>query len=58
MAHWWYFTEITNKGIVPDRATCKSGTYFKPEEKCILDFYVYGDVTGCRDLSHLDDCGK
>lgn len=36
---------------------CRSGKIVPIAQRCILDYDVYGDVTGCRDLSHLDDCG-
>lgn len=35
---------------------CRSGKIIPIAQRCILDYDVYGDVTGCRDLSHLDDC--
>lgn len=42
---------------VSDDFLCRSGKIVPMSQRCILDYDVYGDVTGCRDLSHLDDCG-
>ncbi|XP_061178754.1 uncharacterized protein LOC133187411 [Saccostrea echinata] len=35
---------------------CRTGKIESLSNRCILDYDVYGDVIGCRDLSHLDDC--
>ncbi|XP_062589227.1 uncharacterized protein LOC134250885 isoform X2 [Saccostrea cucullata] len=35
---------------------CRTGKIEPLSIHCILDYDVYGDVIGCRDLSHLDDC--
>ena len=37
---------------------CKSGVVVPSTQRCLLDIDEYGDVIGCRDLSHLDHCGK
>ena len=37
---------------------CRSGRTIPVSMRCILDYDVYDDEKGCRDLSHLDDCGR
>ncbi|XP_062589196.1 uncharacterized protein LOC134250867 [Saccostrea cucullata] len=35
---------------------CRTGKIVPISRRCILDYDVYGDIIGCRDLSHLDEC--
>ncbi|XP_061178746.1 uncharacterized protein LOC133187405 [Saccostrea echinata] len=35
---------------------CRTGKIVPISQRCILDYDVYGDILGCRDLSHLDNC--
>ncbi|XP_078341994.1 uncharacterized protein LOC111105682 isoform X2 [Crassostrea virginica] len=44
-------TDFVNRDFL-----CRSGRTIPVSMRCILDYDVYDDVKGCRDLSHLDDC--
>ncbi|XP_048738543.2 uncharacterized protein LOC125653234 isoform X2 [Ostrea edulis] len=35
---------------------CRTGKTVPMNQRCILDYDVYGNTLGCRDLSHLDEC--
>ncbi|XP_060084391.1 uncharacterized protein LOC132563668 [Ylistrum balloti] len=35
---------------------CRSGISIANQQICILDYDEYGEIQGCSDLSHLDDC--
>ncbi|OWF42800.1 G-protein coupled receptor GRL101 [Mizuhopecten yessoensis] len=35
---------------------CRSGISVDNGQICILDYDEYGEIRGCSDLSHLDDC--
>ncbi|XP_069141896.1 G-protein coupled receptor GRL101-like [Argopecten irradians] len=35
---------------------CRSGIVMDNRYICILDYDEYGEIKGCSDLSHLDDC--
>ena len=45
-----YFTE--------DSIVCDNGVLGPADSLCKMHFDVYGDIVGCRDLSHLEQCGK
>ncbi|OWF49263.1 G-protein coupled receptor GRL101 [Mizuhopecten yessoensis] len=36
---------------------CKNGMVYYPRNTCLMDFDPTGEPTGCRDLTHLQDCG-
>jgi len=58
LAKLFLLTEFRFMARESSISLCKSGTSFNTRNRCILDFDVYGDVIGCRDLTHLNDCGK
>ncbi|XP_071080748.1 G-protein coupled receptor GRL101-like [Haliotis cracherodii] len=35
---------------------CKSGVVVDVSHRCILDYDIYQQYTGCRDLTHIQDC--
>ncbi|XP_033745630.1 uncharacterized protein LOC117331144 [Pecten maximus] len=35
---------------------CRSGVVIDNKHICFLDYDEYGEIQGCSDLSHLDDC--
>ena len=37
---------------------CKNGHITEMSTWCVMDIDLYGDIIGCRDLSHLENCGK
>ena len=41
-----------------DYIHCASGHVVSPSHRCISDLDQYGIPTGCRDMTHLQDCGK
>lgn len=43
--------------VVSDDFFCWLGKIVLMLQWCIFDYDVYGDVSGCRDLFYLDDCG-
>ena len=50
---------LVNKGAnySLDQFMCKDGTFVSNSVKCIMDRDPYGEPSGCRDASHLQDCG-
>ncbi|XP_062589229.1 uncharacterized protein LOC134250886 [Saccostrea cucullata] len=44
-------TDDVNKDFL-----CRTGKIVAMSTRCILDYSENGDIFGCRDLSHLDDC--
>ncbi|KAL5014485.1 hypothetical protein ScPMuIL_008755, partial [Solemya velum] len=41
-----------------DKAVCKNGVNVDVTVQCVLDYDQYGEVIGCRDLSHLENCAE
>ncbi len=38
--------------------TCKNNQKVSSKYRCIFEFDEYGIQRGCKDMSHLDGCGK
>lgn len=38
--------------------TCKSGACTRKRNLCLMEENEYGFMNGCRDLTHLQNCGK
>ena len=36
---------------------CRNDYTTSIDNKCVMDMDINGDIVGCRDLSHLEDCG-
>ena len=49
---------LTNFTCYSDQIRCKNGACVDQEFRCLYDEDVYGLLTGCRDASHLENCGK
>ncbi|XP_053402787.1 uncharacterized protein LOC128558040 [Mercenaria mercenaria] len=41
-----------------ERLTCNSGEQYDPAFHCVLEYDLYGAPSGCRDFSHITDCGE
>lgn len=37
---------------------CKNGQCIESAELCLMEYDKYGIINGCRDVTHLQDCGK
>lgn len=54
---------FTDADTVDDRYTrthlrCRSRNYYSSSLRCLMDFGPTGEPVACRDLSHLENCGK
>ena len=36
---------------------CRNEHTTSMDHKCVMDMDINGDTVGCRDLTHLEDCG-
>lgn len=52
-----FFLSVARPGGT-DKAVCKNGVNVDVTVQCVLDYDQYGEVIGCRDLSHLENCGE
>jgi hypothetical protein len=52
-----FFSAFTETDKVNKDFLCRTGKTIPINQRCILDYDVYGNTMGCRDLSHLDECG-
>ena len=53
---WCLISEIIGSGI-SDTMVCDNNQLANKDTKCILDFDDFGEIKGCRDLSHIETCG-
>ena len=51
----WY--SLTDASYQSDDFRCKDGATVPGSLRCIMDIDIYGDLSGCRDMSHLEQCG-
>ena len=49
------FSEYTPEMV---NLKCKSGNSVSSTTKCLYNIDKYGYMTGCRDATHLEDCGR
>jgi hypothetical protein len=47
-----------HKNMSVDNFLCDDGNLYKYGQYCVMNVNEYKDVVGCRDLSHLQECGK
>ena len=47
-----------HKNMSVDNFLCDDGNLYKYGQHCVMNVNEYKDVVGCRDLSHLQKCGK
>ena len=40
------------------KLVCDNGQVYDARHRCLLDMNEYGDIKYCRDMSHLQQCGK
>jgi uncharacterized protein (UPF0210 family) len=40
------------------KLVCDNGQVYDAKHRCLLDMNEYGDIKYCRDMSHLQQCGK
>lgn len=57
------FSEVSEQRISKtcdhcDMILCNNGHYANISVKCIYDMDEYGYIIGCRDVTHLRDCGN
>ncbi|KAJ8298415.1 hypothetical protein KUTeg_024946 [Tegillarca granosa] len=52
--HYNYFFRIRQLEAV--YCKCKTGKWYKENQKCLLSINKHGDPKGCRDLTHLEKC--
>ena len=41
-----------------DEIRCGSGQFIDQRHRCMYDVNALGDVLGCRDVTHLEQCGE
>ena len=53
------YIDISDQGVpAGTQMTCGNEQITSSKYRCIVEFDEYNVIHGCRDMSHLDGCGK